>query len=112
MQGHFELNVYKPLMAANVINSLYLLSSSIERFDKEVVAQLVPNTERIKELMENSLMIVTALNPYIGYENSAKIAKYAQKNDTTLKEAGEKLGLVKPEEYDQWVDTKKMAYPY
>jgi len=108
MQGHYELNVYKPLMAANVIESATLISDSVNSFNTNCVKGIEPNTKRIEELVNNSLMLVTALNSKIGYYKSAEIANLAHKNGTTLKEATLKLGYASSEEFDKWVNVKNM----
>jgi fumarate hydratase class II len=108
MQGHYELNVYKPLMAANVLESATLISDSVESFNKNCIKGIEPNEKRIEELVNNSLMLVTALNSKIGYYKSAEIANLAHTNDMTLKEATVKLGYASSEEFDKWVDVKKM----
>lgn len=110
MSGHFELNVFNPLIVANVLNSIYLLSNGIKSFN-ELLKNLKPNIERINELMQKSLMLVTALNPYIGYDNAAKIAKYAHKNHLTLLEAALKLELLTKENFDKWVKPENMIAP-
>ena len=108
MQGHYELNVYKPLMAANVIESATLISDSVNSFNNNCVKGIKPNTKRIEELVNNSLMLVTALNSKIGYYKSAEIANLAHKNGITLKEATLELGYASYEEFDKWVDVKNM----
>jgi len=108
MQGHYELNVYKPLMAANVLESATLISDSVNSFNSNCVRGIEPNTKRIEELVNNSLMLVTALNSKIGYYKSAEIANLAHKNGTTLKEATLELGYASSEEFDKWIDVKKM----
>ena len=108
MQGHYELNVYKPLMAANVLASATLISDSVKSFNKNCIKGIEPNEKRIEELVNNSLMLVTALNSKIGYYKSAEIANLAHTNDMTLKEATVKLGYASSEEFDKWVDVKKM----
>jgi len=109
MNGHFELNVFKPLIAANVLQSARLLGDACGSFTDNCAVGIKPNTEIIKKHLNNSLMLVTALNPHIGYENSAKIAKKAHKENKTLKEAAIELGLVTAEQFDQWVDPGKMV---
>ncbi len=107
--GHFELNVYKPLIAVNVLQSARLLGDSCVSFSNHCVAGIEPNDAIIKKHLENSLMLVTALNPHIGYENSAKIAKKAHAEGKTLKEAAIELGLVTGEQFNQWVNPGKMV---
>lgn len=106
--GHFELNVFRPMIIFNVINSINLLSDGINSFIDQCLVGIVANEERINQLLEQSLMLVTALNPYIGYDNAAKIAKKAHKDGTTLKQAALELGLVNEADFDKWVDPKKM----
>ncbi|MBK7336784.1 MAG: class II fumarate hydratase [Saprospirales bacterium] len=109
MTGHFELNVFKPLIAANVLQSARLIGEACVSFDVKCAAGIEPNLPVIKKHMENSLMLVTALNPHIGYENAAKIAKKAHKENKTLKEAAVELGLVTPEQFDLWVRPENMV---
>jgi fumarate hydratase class II len=111
MHGHFELNVFKPLIVANCLNSIYLLSSAINNFNNDLLKNLKPDIERINELMRKSLMLVTALNPYIGYDNAAKMAKYAHKNNLTLLEAALKLELLTKEKFMEYVKPEKMINP-
>jgi len=109
MQGHFELNVFKPLIGANVIRSINLLSTGMESFTRRMLEGAEPNVERIKELMNRSLMLVTALAPEIGYDNAAAIAKHAHKTGKTLKDAGLELGLIDEETFDRVVKPEKMT---
>ena len=109
--GHFELNVFKPLIAHNILQSIDLLSDSAKNFAIYCIKGTKANKLRIKEYLDNSLMLVTALAPYIGYDNSAKIAKSALKNNTTLKEEALKTGLINEKDYDKIVNPKKMIYP-
>ena len=102
-QGHFELNVFKPVMAYNLLQSARLLGDACVSFDKNMVSGIEPNTKRINELLQNSLMLVTALNTKIGYYKAAEIAQTAHKNGTTLKEEAVRLGYLTAEEYDEWV---------
>jgi fumarate hydratase class II len=106
--GHFELNVFRPMIIRNVIESLNLLNDGINSFIDQCLVGIVANRERIEQLLEQSLMLVTALNPYIGYDNAAKIAKKAHKEGTTLKAAALSSGLVTEEQFNEWVDPKKM----
>jgi fumarate hydratase class II len=108
MNGHFELNVFKPVIAANVLQSARLLGDACMSFNGKCAEGIMPNDEVIREHLQKSLMLVTALNPHIGYENSAKIAKKAHKENKTLKQAAIELGLVTAEQFDQWVDPAKM----
>ncbi len=107
--GHFELNVFKPLLAYNLLQSARLLGDACVSFNDNCVAGIKPNRVRIKQNLDNSLMLVTALNTRIGYEAAAKIAKTAHKNGTTLKEEAVNLGYLTPEEFDAWVDPAKMT---
>jgi len=109
--GNFELNVFKPLMIHNFIHSAKLLSKGVEGFTQHCIAGLQANAPRIDELMKKSLMLVTALNPHIGYDNAAKIAKKAHAEGTTLKEAALALGLVKAEDFDKWIKPEEMITP-
>jgi fumarate hydratase class II len=108
MSGHFELNVFKPLIASNVLQSARLLGDACVSFTEKCATGIMANDEVIKEHLDNSLMLVTALNPHIGYENAAKIAKKAHKEKKTLKQAAIELGLLTAEQFDQWVDPAKM----
>jgi fumarate hydratase class II len=108
MQGHLELNVFKPMIAANVIRSINLLSTGMESFTRRMLDGAEPDERRIAELMEKSLMLVTALAPEIGYDNAAAIAKHAHKTGQTLKEAGIELGLVDAETFDRVVKPEAM----
>lgn len=109
--GHFELNVFKPLMVSNVLRSVRLLADSCVSFSDNCVVGIVPNKERISKLLNESLMLVTALNPHIGYDKAAKIAKTAHKEGSTLKETAIKLGYLKAEEFDKWVRPEDMLGP-
>jgi fumarate hydratase class II len=109
--GHFELNVFKPVIIYNVLQSIRLITDGVNSFTKNCVQGIEANEARITTLMQNSLMLVTALNPHIGYDNAAKIAKTAYKNGTTLKEEGVKLGLLTEEQFDEWVDPLTMIGP-
>jgi len=108
LQGHLELNVFKPLIGANVIRSINLLSTGMESFTQRTLDGLEPDQKRIAELMNKSLMLVTALAPEIGYDNAATIAKHAHKKGQTLKEAGLDLGLVDEETFDRVVKPENM----
>ena len=109
--GNFELNVYKPVIIHNVLQSIRLLGDAATNFDKFCAQGIEPNTPRLQENLERSLMLVTALNPHIGYDNAAKIAKKAHKDGTTLKEAAAALGFVTPEDFDRWVRPEEMTGP-
>lgn len=108
-QGHYELNVFKPVMAYNFLESAQLLADACHSFNDHCAVGIEPNHARIKELVDKSLMLVTALNTHIGYENAAKIAKTAHKNGTTLKEEAVNLGLLTPEQFDEWVKPEDMV---
>merc|ERR1712003_436762 len=99
--GHFELNAYKPMIGHNVLESIRVLADAIDSFTDHCVSGLKPNPKRIKEHLERSLMLVTALNPHIGYEKAAYIAKLAEKKDLTLKAAALELGYLTEEEFDK-----------
>lgn len=109
--GHFELNVFKPLIVFNVLNSIRLIADACDSFTDHCVVGIEANTQQIKRHLDNSLMLVTALNPHIGYDNAAKIAKTAHKNGTTLKEEAVKLGLMTAEKFDQVVRPQDMIGP-
>ena len=109
--GHFELNVFKPMIVFNVLRSAQLLADACRSFTDRCISGIEPNLERIEELMESSLMLVTALNPHIGYDNAAKVAKKAYAEGTTLKEAAINLELLTAEEYDKWVQPENMISP-
>ncbi|ARS37013.1 class II fumarate hydratase [Pontibacter actiniarum] len=108
MNGHFELNVFKPVMIYNLLMSAQLIGDACDSFDKHCAVGIEPNRERIKHNLENSLMLVTALNPHIGYDNAAKIAKKAHKEGTTLRQAAIDLGLLTNEQFDEWVKPEDM----
>ena len=108
MQGHFQLNVFKPVMIANLLQSARLLGDACVSFSDNAVVGIEANEARIKQNLENSLMLVTALNPHIGYENAAKIAKKAHNENTTLRQAALELGLLTDEQFTEWVDPNKM----
>ena len=107
--GHFELNVFKPLIAANVLQSARLIGDACTSFNDRCAAGIQPNLPAIDRHLENSLMLVTALNPHIGYHKSAEIAQKAHKEGTTLREAALALGHVTAEQFDEWVDPAKMV---
>ena len=109
MQGHYELNVFKPLMAANFLQSARLLGDACVSFEEHCAQGIEPNHKRIKELVNNSLMLVTSLNTKIGYYKSAEIAQTAHKNGTTLKEEAVRLGYVSAEDFDAWVKPEDMV---
>jgi fumarate hydratase class II len=109
--GHFELNVFKPLIAYNNLQSLRLLADASRSFTDNCVLGIQPNEARIRELMESSLMLVTALNPHIGYDNAAKIAKKAYDENTTLRESGIALGLLTDDQFTTWINPEEMTRP-
>ena len=109
--GHFELNVFKPMIAHNILQSIDILADSVKNFSIFCVKGIKANKDKIKQHLDNSLMLVTALAPKIGYDNAAKIAKTALKNNTTLKHETLKTGLISSSEYDKIVNPKKMIYP-
>ena len=110
-QGNFELNVYKPVMIYNLIQSIHLLADSALSFTEKCLIGIKPNTKRIEEYVENSLMLATALNESIGYDQAAKIVKKAYAEDISLKEAAVKLGILTAEKFDSLIDLKKMVHP-
>ncbi len=109
--GHFELNVFKPMILKNILQSIRLLSDGSASFTKHCIKGIKPNKDRIDALVNRSLMLVTALNPHIGYDNAAKIAKHAHKNGFTLKESAVELGLVSDDDFDKWVRPQDMLGP-
>ena len=108
--GHFELNVFKPVIAYNNLQSIRLLGDAAQSFTDNCVAGMEANERRIQALMESSLMLVTALNPHIGYDNAAKIAKKAHSDGTTLLQAGEALGLVTAQQIAEWIKPEEMTH--
>ena len=110
-QGHFELNVFKPVMIYNLLQSIRLIADGARSFEANCIRGIEPNRNRIEQFLHESLMLVTALNPYIGYDNAAKAAKKAHAEGTTLKEAALALGLLSEAEFDKWVDPLKMVGP-
>jgi fumarate hydratase class II len=111
MSGNFELNVFKPLIIHNVLHSCRLLGDSCRSFNAFCATGIEPQHERIADNLRNSLMLVTALNPHIGYDKAAKIAKKAYEDGTTLQQAAVALGFVTPEQFEAWVDPQKMIGP-
>jgi len=109
MQGHFQLNVFKPLIASNLIQSCHLIADVCQSFEQKCINGIEPNLKNIKQNLDNSLMLVTALNTKIGYDKSSEIAKNAHKNGTTLKEEALKLKYLTEEEFNEWVNPKKMC---
>jgi fumarate hydratase class II len=110
-QGHFELNAYKPLMVFNLMQSINLLSDSCQNFTEFLIIGLEPNRKKIDYFLQQSLMLVTALNPVIGYDKASQVVHYAAEKDLTLKAACLELGYISAEEFDRIVDPRKMAHP-
>ena len=110
-QGNFQLNVYKPVILHNVLESIALLTDAVRSFDEHCARGLEPDVERIRRHVDDSLMLVTALTPHIGYEKAAQIALTAHRDGSNLREAALKLGFVKPEDYDRWVRPEDMTHP-
>jgi len=110
-QGHFQLNVYKPVILHNTLESIELLADGLRSFDERCARGIEPNRERIRRNVDESLMLVTALNPHIGYENSAAIALKAHRDGTSLREAAMALGLVSAADFDKWIDPAAMTRP-
>src|SRR5206468_1647945 len=110
-QGNFQLNVYKPVILHNVLESIRLLAEAARSFNHRCAAGIEPNETRIREHLDNSLMLVTALNPHIGYEKAARISLTAYHEGTSLREAALKLGYVTAEQFDEWVKPEEMTHP-
>jgi fumarate hydratase, class II len=110
-QGNFQLNVFKPVMLHNVLTSAELLKDACRSFNEHCAKGIQPNEGRIKQNLENSLMLVTALNPHIGYEHAAKISLKAYREELTLREAAKELNLLTDEQFDQWVQPRAMTEP-
>src|SRR5882672_186442 len=110
-QGNFQLNVYKPVILHNVLASIQLLAEGARSFNDRCAAGIAPNEKRIRDHLDNSLMLVTALNPHIGYEKSAQISLKAYREDLTLRDAALKLGFVTAEQFDEWVRPEDMTHP-
>ena len=110
-QGNFELNVYKPMMIYNFLHSVRLISDTCTSFSDKCVSGLQANEDQISKHLENSLMLVTALNPHIGYDNAAKIAKHAHENGLTLRQSAVQMGMLTGEQFDEWVRPEKMIGP-
>lgn len=108
-QGNFQLNVFMPVMIFNYLQSVKLLADGINSFNKNAASGIKANIEKMKENLDKSLMLVTALNPHIGYENAAKIAKTAHENNTTLKEEAVKLEFLTEEEFDNIIKPEEMV---
>ncbi|EMG48754.1 Fumarate hydratase, mitochondrial, putative, partial [Candida maltosa Xu316] len=109
--GQFELNVFKPVLIHNLLSSIRLIADGASSFREHCVDGIVANTDKIDSIMKNSLMLVTALNPKIGYDNASKVAKNAHKKGITLKESALELGLLTSEEFDEWVVPANMIGP-
>ena len=110
-QGNFQLNVYKPVILHNVLTSIELVAEASSSFRERCAVGIEPNKRRIQEHLDDSLMLVTALNPHIGYEKAAKISLTAYRDDISLREAALKLGLLTPEQFDLWVRPEDMTHP-
>jgi fumarate hydratase class II len=110
-QGHFELNVFKPVIIFNLLQSIRLLADASESFAAHCVTGIAANRDHIEDMLHRSLMLVTALTPHIGYDKSAEIAKRALAQGETLKAAAAALGYVKPEDFERWVVPKDMLGP-
>jgi fumarate hydratase, class II len=110
-QGNFQLNVYKPVILFNVLESIKLLAEGIRSFNERCAKGIEPNEKRIREQLSNSLMLVTALNPHIGYEKSAQISLKAYRDDLTLRDAALQLGFLTSENFDEWVRPEDMTHP-
>jgi fumarate hydratase class II len=110
-QGNFQLNAYKPIILFNVLDSAQLLAESAASFDERCARGIEPNEPRIREHLESSLMLVTALNPHIGYEKAAQISLKAYRENLTLREAALELGFLTPDEFDEWVNPEEMTHP-
>jgi fumarate hydratase class II len=110
-QGHLELNVFKPVITYNLLQSIRLIADGASSFAENCIAGIAPNRARIAELVNRSLMLVTALAPHIGYDKAAEIAKHAMSGNTTLKEAALALGYVSAEDFDRWVEPTAMLGP-
>jgi fumarate hydratase class II len=110
-QGNFQLNVFKPVILHNVLESIELIAGACRAFDEHCAQGLEPNTKRIREHLDSSLMLVTALNPHIGYEKAARISQMAYREGTSLREAAVKLGYVTGEQFDRWVRPEDMTHP-
>ena len=110
-QGNFQLNVYKPLILHNVLESIQLLAEGARSFNDRCAIGIEPNEKRIAEHLDNSLMLVTALNPHIGYEKAAQISLKAYREEITLREAALKLGFLTAQQFDEWVRPEDMTHP-
>jgi len=110
-QGNFQLNVYKPVILHNVLESIQLLAEGARSFNDRCTKGIVPDEERIREHLDNSLMLVTALNPHIGYEKASQISLKAYRENLTLRESALKLGFLTAEQFDEWVRPEDMTHP-
>jgi fumarate hydratase class II len=110
-QGNFQLNVYKPVILHNVLQSIQLLAEAARSFNDRCATGIEPNEKRIREHLDNSLMLVTALTPHIGYEKAAQISLAAYREDLTLREAALRLGFLTAEQFDEWVRPEEMTHP-
>ena len=111
-QGHFELNAYKPLIVLDTLDSLRLLADAMNSFARHGVSGIRVDRERVDELLQRSLMLVTALVPHIGYDRAAQVAKHAHHGGMSLRDAAIALGAVTPEQFDQWVAPRRMLGPH
>ena len=109
--GNFELNVFKPVMIYNLLQSIRLIADACEAFNDHCAVGIEPNKDKIEQLLRDSLMLVTALNPHIGYDNAAKVAKKAYEDNSTLREAAESLGLLSGEDFDKFVRPEELTAP-
>ena len=109
--GNFELNVFKPLIINNFLHSVRLLADGMSSFEAHCVRGIEPDRQRIEELLERSLMLVTALVPHLGYDRAAEIAKHAHRDGSTLRQAALALGLVSEFDFDRWVEPEQMVRP-
>ena len=110
-QGNFQLNVYKPVILHNVLESIQLLAEGVRSFNDRCAKGIQPNEKRIRDHVENSLMLVTALNPHIGYEKAAQISLKAYREELTLRDAALKLGFLTAKQFDEWVRPEDMTHP-
>lgn len=110
-QGHFELNVFKPVMVANLLDSARLLGDAAASFAERCVVGITPNLDKIHQLLHGSLMLVTALNPHVGYDAASKIAKHAHENGLSLKESAVASGYLTAEQFDEWIVPEDMIGP-
>jgi fumarate hydratase class II len=111
-QGNFQLNVYKPVILHNVLDSIQLMAEAVRSFNDRCAWGIEPNENRIRQHLDNSLMLVTALNPHIGYEKAAQISLKAYREDLTLRDAALSLGFVTEEQFQEWVRPEDMTHPF